>query len=133
MMAETSRRTDIDFDEFRERLNFERETLLDLHHVQRADMREEMEDASENELSHTSTFDSAENEDTAVMIAEHDRDEAMDENTQQTIYQIDRALAKLDDGTYGICEVTGKPIPLERLRALPWATTTVEAAAEYEK
>lgn len=132
-MAETSRRTDIDFEEFRGLLNAERERLLELHRVQRADMREEMEDASENELSHTSTFDSAENEDTAVLIAEHDRDEAMDENVLQTLYEIDRALAKIDDGTYGISEGSGQPIPIERLRALPWATMTVEDAEQHEK
>jgi RNA polymerase-binding transcription factor DksA len=34
----------------------------------------------------------------------------------------------MEKGVYGICEVTGKPIPVMRLEALPYATTTVEAA-----
>jgi len=38
---------------------------------------------------------------------------------------VERALAKLDDGTYGVSEVSGKRIPYERLKALPWARTDV--------
>jgi DnaK suppressor protein len=34
---------------------------------------------------------------------------------------VDRALAKIAAGTYGKSEVTGRPIPVERLRAIPWA------------
>jgi len=47
--------------------------------------------------------------------------------------QIERALQRMEDGTYGICEMTGKPIPLARLQALPYATTTIEAQRELEK
>jgi DnaK suppressor protein len=36
-------------------------------------------------------------------------------------------------GTYGVCEITSKPIPLARLQALPYATTTIEAQREMEK
>jgi len=46
---------------------------------------------------------------------------------------IERALERMEDGTYGICEITGKPIPLSRLRALPYATTRVEAQRELEQ
>ena len=43
------------------------------------------------------------------------------------LQQIDNALARMEDGSYGICEVTGKEIPLARLEALPYATTSIEA------
>jgi DnaK suppressor protein len=43
-----------------------------------------------------------------------------------TIAEIDRALAKFDAGTYGVSEISGRPIPVERLRALPWARLTAE-------
>ena len=46
-------------------------------------------------------------------------------NTTVNIYY---KLPRLDEGTYGDCEVSGKPIPLARLEALPYATTTVENA-----
>ncbi len=49
-------------------------------------------------------------------------DEPYDQLDQQGLVQveeIDRALSKIDEGTYGICEDCGKAIPVERLRALP--------------
>jgi len=46
---------------------------------------------------------------------------------------IDVALAKIDDGTYGICEGTGKPIPEARLNAIPWTVYTVEYAQKVER
>jgi RNA polymerase-binding transcription factor DksA len=42
--------------------------------------------------------------------------------------QVTKALARIEEGNYGLCEVSGKPIPLERLRANPAATTLVEFA-----
>jgi RNA polymerase-binding protein DksA len=132
-MAVPPKRTDIKIEEFRKLLLAERARLLTLHREQTADIRAEMADASENELSHTSTFDSAENEDTAAMMADRDRETALDENAKHVLHQIDHALDRISDGTYGICEVTGEPIPIERLKAIPWATMTVAAAAQYDR
>lgn len=47
--------------------------------------------------------------------------------------QIDRALEKMDEGTYGVCDVTGEDIPLPRLEAIPYATMTVKAQEKIEK
>ena len=47
--------------------------------------------------------------------------------------QIEHALEKIEDGTYGICDVTGEEIPLARLEALPYATMTVKAQEKFEK
>ena len=47
--------------------------------------------------------------------------------------QIDRALEKIEEGTYGICDVTKKEIPKPRLQAIPYATMTVEAQNKLEK
>lgn len=47
--------------------------------------------------------------------------------------QIDRALEKIHEGNYGICDVTKEPIPLARLEAIPYATMTVQAQERYEK
>ncbi len=52
---------------------------------------------------------------------------------QEILRQIDRALEKIDEGTYGVCDVTGKPIPAKRLEALPYAAMTVEAQEQVEK
>jgi DnaK suppressor protein len=47
--------------------------------------------------------------------------------------QIDRALEKIDDGTYGICDLTNEEIPLKRLEAIPYAIMTVKAQEQFEK
>lgn len=52
---------------------------------------------------------------------------------QEILRQIDRALEKIDEGTYGKCDVTGKPIPAKRLEAVPYAAMTVEAQEQIEK
>ena len=54
---------------------------------------------------------------------------AVHDKLQLTLADVDRALAKLDEGTYGTCDVCGEPIPEGRLEALPWATRCVQDAA----
>jgi DnaK suppressor protein len=47
--------------------------------------------------------------------------------------QIERALEKIDEGTYGICDLSKKEIPLARLQAIPYATMTVDSQEKLEK
>jgi len=47
--------------------------------------------------------------------------------------QIDRALEKINQGTYTVCDITGEEIPRERLEAMPYATMTVAAQEKFEK
>lgn len=47
--------------------------------------------------------------------------------------QIERALEKITDNTYGICDITGEDIPIARLEAVPYATMTVKAQEKLEK
>lgn len=55
------------------------------------------------------------------------------EAESRELAQIERALERMDAGVYGLCEVTGKPIPLARLQALPYATLCIEAQRALEK
>jgi len=55
-------------------------------------------------------------------------EEGLDEGVRQTLQQIDAALKRIDEGTYGICEIDDKPIPEDRLRAIPWTTRCIEHA-----
>jgi DnaK suppressor protein len=64
--------------------------------------------------------------DTASVTFERELDEGLGEGCQQQLAQIERALARLDEGTYGTCERCGKPIAEERLRARPWATLCID-------
>ncbi|HHY85041.1 MAG TPA: transcriptional regulator [Verrucomicrobia bacterium] len=52
---------------------------------------------------------------------------------QDAVYEIDQAINRIHNGTYGICELTGKPIEAARLEAIPWARFSVEAEKKLEK
>ncbi|MBL9149414.1 MAG: TraR/DksA family transcriptional regulator [Phycisphaerae bacterium] len=57
----------------------------------------------------------------------------MAETERQLLDEIDAALARIENKTYGVCQLTGKPIPKARLEAKPWAKYTVEAAKMIER
>lgn len=64
--------------------------------------------------------------DTASATYDRGLDHGLEEGAQQTLDEIDAALQRLDDGTYGTCEICGKPIGSDRLRALPWARLCID-------
>lgn len=55
------------------------------------------------------------------------------ESERRILVQIDMALQRIDEGTYGLCEESDKPIAKPRLRAKPWARYTIEVAREKER
>ena len=61
-----------------------------------------------------------------TMVVERERDLALSAQARQTIADIDAALGRLTDGSYGYSIQSGRPIPRERLEAIPWATVLVE-------
>jgi DnaK suppressor protein len=65
-------------------------------------------------------------EDEADLI--YEREAEIDENSRDRVElrQVKRALERIDQGTYGQSEVSGKPIPRERLEAIPYATTLAD-------
>jgi len=52
---------------------------------------------------------------------------------RKLISKIDAALRRIDEGTYGFCEMTGEPISLKRLEARPTATLSLEAQEKHER
>jgi DnaK suppressor protein len=64
-----------------------------------------------------------------------DRDFALSllSSDQDAVYEIEAALNRIEKGTYGVCELTSKPIPRVRLDAIPWTRYTVEAQAQLER
>src|SRR5262249_15056979 len=66
---------------------------------------------------------------------EYDRDFALGmlSSEQDALYQIEGALDRIRNGTYGICELTGKPIEPARLEAIPWTRFSLAAEARLEK
>jgi DnaK suppressor protein len=65
----------------------------------------------------------------------YDRDFALSllSQEQDALYEIDQALKRIEIGTYGICEMSGKHIPRARLEAIPFARFTVECQSQLEK
>jgi RNA polymerase-binding transcription factor DksA len=61
-----------------------------------------------------------------TLAVERERDLALSAQFLDQVDEIDRAMAKIGQGTYGICEISGLAIPKERLRAIPWCRERVE-------
>lgn len=60
--------------------------------------------------------------DSGAATSERERAQSLAMNARRILQQIEDALGRMDEGTYGICERCGKPIEGERLEALPYAT-----------
>jgi DnaK suppressor protein len=65
----------------------------------------------------------------------YDRDFALNllSQEQDALYEIDEALKRIEAGTYGICEMSAKPINHERLEAIPFTRYTVECQSQLER
>lgn len=83
-------------------------------------------------LSELSSFDQH-NADIATETFEREKDESILEQVAGELIDIDRALARIEDGTYGTCEACGKPIGDARLEAIPTARFCVEDQARAER
>jgi YteA family regulatory protein len=64
--------------------------------------------------------------DAASETFEREKDLAIDENMDNLLYRIDRAIEKIDNGTYGVCDRCGREISRERLKVLPFASFCIE-------
>lgn len=71
--------------------------------------------------------------DTATDLFEREKDQAVHNHIKDELHEVEHALAKFNDGTYGICEKTGKAIPYERLEAYPTARTVVKESRPFEE
>ncbi len=82
--------------------------------------------------------------DEATGYSQHQADQGTDDfdrtinlevtgNEYEILRQVDRALEKIEDNTYGVCDLTGEEIPKARLEAVPYATMTVKAQEQMEK
>ena len=60
-------------------------------------------------------------------------DEGLEENADHVLVEIDAALARIDDGSYGVCSACGGPIGEERLEAVPYATLCIEDKRALER
>ncbi|MGN6431948.1 MAG: TraR/DksA C4-type zinc finger protein [Gaiellaceae bacterium] len=66
--------------------------------------------------------------DLATDTIDREIDDTLEENSVRVLREIDAALKRIDEGTYGTCTAGGEPIEPERLEYLPWATLCAEHA-----
>jgi RNA polymerase-binding protein DksA len=71
--------------------------------------------------------------DTATETYDRELDYTLEENSGHVLAEIDAALKRIEEGTYGVCSNCGKPIPEARLEALPWATLCIDCQRERER
>ena len=68
----------------------------------------------------------------ATMDLDREQLFAYSEQDRETLRLIEEALQRMEEGTYGLCVSCGTPIPLNRLRAVPWARYGTEMQARIE-
>lgn len=89
--------------------------------------REDSEKGASGELSGADMNSPA---DQATDLFDRERDQTAIENFDRMLAKVNRALTKMDEGTYGLSDMDGTPIPEARLEALPYANLTVEQAED---
>ena len=66
--------------------------------------------------------------DAGTATFEREKDLSIENNVRDLLHKIDRALKRMDDGTYGICDICGKPIEKARVKALPYVDLCIKDA-----
>ena len=105
----------------RERLEHERARVSELITSLRAEGLDQEEAAQSGDLAHYNQHPA----DQGSELFEREKDLAILERLETDLAEIEAALQRLDDGTYGVDEETGEPIDPERLEALPTARTNI--------
>ena len=127
-MATKSPLTKKELDELRERLVQERRDLQD----QSTELEESTFSGNQSEMTGEAGFDE-EYADAGTATFERERDLSLVNNLRDMMERIDKALAKMDEGTYGFCDRCGKPIEKLRLKALPYANLCIKDKQAEER
>jgi RNA polymerase-binding protein DksA len=112
-----------ELDELRERLLAERVEL----EAQLATLEENTFAASQSDMSGEVAFDD-ETADAGTATFERERDLSIENNVRDLLGKIDRAIRRMDAGTYGLCDRCGKPIEKARIKALPYVDLCIKDA-----
>ena len=118
--------TAIETDGFREALLEEKKrveaAIQHLHEENSGSLAEEAGEETVHDLA-----------DTATETYDRELDYTLEENSEHVLQEIEAALKRIEEGTYGICTNCGKQIAEERLEALPWATLCIDCARDRER
>jgi RNA polymerase-binding transcription factor len=102
-------------------------------HVRQAEGLQAEAEALANEREPGDTQFDEESGEGDTLSVERERDLALSASARQTVEDITKALARMDDGSYGYCEVCGDRIPVPRLEAIPWADQCVKCKSRGER
>jgi RNA polymerase-binding protein DksA len=119
----------IDTDHFRSLLLEERERVE--HALQH--LSEDHDGSLEDETDELATASDNHMGDVASATLDREIDYSLGENSEQVLQDIEAALKRIDDGTYGQCSKCGKEIGRERLEARPWAALCIDDARDAER
>jgi len=109
--------------DLRSRLESEREEL----NAQLTTIEDQAFAATQSDISGDVGVDD-ESADAGTATFEREKELSIEQNVRDLIQKIDRALKRIDDGTYGICERCGKPIEKARIKALPYVDLCIKDA-----
>jgi RNA polymerase-binding transcription factor len=117
----------VDVERFKGLLEEERRRVLDaieyLHKENPGSIEEETEDeTTDNHIAETATA-----------TLDREIDYTLEENSEHVLSEIEGALVRIEEGTYGTCVNCGKPIAEERLAAIPWATYCIDCKRLLER
>jgi RNA polymerase-binding transcription factor len=127
-MTTKSHLTDKEIEELKQRLLEERKDLR----AQYEELEQASSSANQSETTGEMGFDE-EYADAGTATFERERDLSLVNNLRDLIERIDKALARMDEGTYGLCERCGKPIEKARLKALPYANLCLKDKQAEER
>lgn len=115
----------------REFIEYQRKRLEEI----RGELRRQSGEVQEERLEHSqeeqdATIDAS---DSSTYIFDREVDATVERQEKKRLAFVERALAKVEEGTYGICDDTGEPIQRGRLEAVPEAIYTLEAEQRHER
>jgi RNA polymerase-binding transcription factor DksA len=134
-MATTGQDKDLDFDRYRTQLlELKRQLEQDVATYRRREVETDggpSEPGSGQHWEHSGYGDHQ--ADDATELFEREKSAGLELALEDHLRRVDHALARIEDGTYGTCEVCGKPIGRERLDAIPEASLCLEHQAERDR
>jgi RNA polymerase-binding protein DksA len=121
-------RTAVDTEQLRQRMLEERRRVVDAIDNIHAENPGSIGDETEE-----TTFQDNHPGDIATATFDREMASTPEDNSTHVLAEIDAALKRIDEGTFGVCTRCGQPIDAERLEALPWATLCIEDKRKQER
>jgi DnaK suppressor protein len=109
----------------------QQQRLIDLRH-ELVGVRDRLAE-DERGLEGGDDFAETDTGDMSQSLFDREMDASVEEGIERRLGEVERALQKVEEGTYGVCDDTGEEIPRGRLEAVPEAIRTVEAQQRFER